>query len=467
MRFIDYIRLAFKNLSRQKSRTFLTIIAITIGSLSVILMVSLITGIRQSLMDMFEEMDAFTLITVTPDPNAADSGGGLITSGNSDNNSEGKKLNDTVLNELKSIPNVADATPIGGSIWIKHMRLENKDKKMWASLIAYKPDTKVFEMPLVAGRKLTDNDMDKIVVGSRLVKTYGYSDNPEQLIGKNIVLAMNGGGSPDWGSLPEKPPQNADKEWWEEQNQKTIEIKAEIVGIAQNSAFDDSQNYINIAWAKKLMTQVRWEWENCEKDMPCSNTMQLVKDDQYTKNGYGSIILKADDTKNLKLIADEVAKKGYGVSTAQDMLDQMNQIFTGIGLVLGAIGGIALFVAAIGIINTMVMATYERIREIGVMRACGSTRATIRHLFTFEAAMLGFWGGIFGLGLSYLIGKVGTSIAAKYANDIPIPIDQIASFPWWLITGVITFTTLIGLFSGLGPAIKAAKLNPVDALRYE
>lgn len=469
MKIADYIATAFKNLSRQKSRTTLTIIAITVGSLSIILMVSLLTGIRQSLLDMFSDMDAFSLVTVTADPNAADSGGSLITSGNGNQSEDAKKLDDALLATLKKIPNVSDATPVGGGIWIDTMKLDGESKKLWASLIAYEPETKVFQMPLQAGRKLKNSDMDKIVVGSRFIKTYGYGDKPEEIIGKKVVFSMKngGGGAPDWGPLPEKPPQNADKSWWEEQSKKSIEITAEIIGVAQNTAMDDSQNYINIAWGKKLMTQVRWEWEECQKDQPCSNQMKLVKDDQFTKNGYGSIILKANDPKNLKGIADAITKLGYGVSTAEDMVEEMNKIFMGIGVVLGIIGGISLFVAAIGIINTMVMATYERIREIGVLRACGATRSVIRRLFTFEAAMLGFFGGVCGLGLSILIGKLGVKIAAKYTTDFPVPIDNIAQFPLWLVFGVVAFTTLVGLLSGLGPAIKAARLDPVEALRYE
>lgn len=468
MRLFDYLGLAFKNLARQKSRTFLTITAITIGSLSVILMVSLLTGIKQSLVSMFEDMDAFSWVTVTPDPNSVDSGS-LITGGNGSSSDNLKKIDDAVLAQLKKLPNVADATPIGGQVWVDTMKLSGESKKMWSSLISYEPDTKVFSMPLMAGRKLTNADMDKIIVGGRFMKTYGYSGHPQDLIGQKVIFNMNtgGGNAPDWGPLPIKPPQNADKTWWDSQNNKVTEITAEIIGVAANGAMDDSQNYINIAWAKKLMTQVRWEHIDCKNDQPCPNTMVLVKDDQFTKNGYGSIILKADNTEKLGSLASTVSKLGYGVSTAEDSLKEMNDIVMGIGIVLGIIGGISLFVAAIGIINTMVMATYERIREIGVMRACGATRATIRHLFTFESAMLGFWGGIFGLVLSVAIAKIGVSIADKYATDIPIPIDNIAQFPWWLIAGVLVFTTLVGLVSGLGPAIKAARLNPVDALRYE
>lgn len=485
MKFFDYIRLAFKNLSRQKSRTFLTITAITVGSLSVILMVSLLTGIRTSLMDMLTSMDAFSLVTVTPEPNEYP--GVLITSGGDNPSEDAKKLDDETVAKFRTLPNVIDATPVGGNIWMESMKLEGETKRMWPNLIAYEPETKVFQMPLQAGRKLTNTDMDKIVVGSRMLKTYGYTERPNDMLGKKVVFTMKMGGStPDWGSPPEKPPMNADKEWWEAQSQKEILVTAEIVGVAESSALDDSQNFINIAWAKRLMTQVRWEWDDskikaCEeernrfdqkstgRELDCGSLGDqiLVKEDQFSKNGYGSIILKADDPANLKSIATAVTALGYGVATAEELVEEFDKVFYGIGVVLGIIGGIALFVAAIGIINTMVMATYERIREIGVMRACGATRSSIRMLFTFEAALLGFFGGVFGLLLSIVIGKIGTQIVDRYASDVPIPIDQIAQFPWWLIAGVLAFTTLIGIGSGLYPAVRAARLNPVDALRYE
>jgi len=196
--------------------------------------------------------------------------------------------------------------------------------------------------------------------------------------------------------------------------------------------------------------------------------LQLVKQDNFKQQGYGSIILKADDTANIGAIADEVKKLGFGANTAQAMLDQINKILFIMSIVLAVIGGISLFVATIGIINTMVMATYERTREIGVLRACGATRATIRRLFMAEAASLGFWGGVFGVAISFGLGQVAKLIVQKNGSSLgSLPVDHIGHFPWWLIVGVILFTTLLGMLSGLIPAIRAARLNPVEALRYE
>ncbi|MEI7792026.1 MAG: FtsX-like permease family protein [Candidatus Berkelbacteria bacterium] len=495
MRFFDYIRLALKNLTRQKMRTTLTIIAITVGSLSLILMASLMISIRQSLMDQFRNLGAFNLVTVVKDPNSVDNNNLMGTGGRS---SEGKMISDATLAAVKHIDHVVAATPILG-ISADTMKLAGQDKKTWASVVAFEPDTSVFEIPIVAGRNVTNADLDKIVVGSRFLDDFKYRGREKELIGQKVVFNLkNGGGGGsgvDWGTPPAQPPANADDSWYKEQGNKGIEIEAEIVGVADNGTVGDGQNYINIAWARRLNTQVVWEWDkeaqqkadqekqaaqqalnNSGQKSNVSNSgnqgsnvsyMRLVKHDNFADQGYTSVVLKVDDTSNIKSVATEVTKLSYGAITAEAMLNQINQIMTMVGIVLAAIGGISLFVAAIGIINTMVMATFERIREIGVMRACGATRATIRRLFTFEAALLGFWGGIFGLIISFLIIRIAKILVAKYATNTNIPIENIGGFPWWLVAGVIVFTTLIGLLSGMGPAIKAAKLNPVDALRYE
>lgn len=467
MRFSDYFKLAFKNLTRQKVRTTLTIIAITVGSLSLILMASLIIGIRQSLVDQFKNLGAFNLVTVTKDPNSVDNNNLMGTNGDP---SQGKLITDVTVAQMENLNHVVAATPIL-SVNANTMKLEGQDKKTWASVVAFNPDTSVFNIPIIAGRNITSSDLDKIVVGSNFLDTYNLHGKEASLIGKNVIFnsKMSGcGTSVDWGSLPAKPPANADDSWCKAQSNQGVDISAEIVGVADNGTAGDGQNYINIAWARRLNTQVSWQYPKCDKNQQCSNEMVLVKQDNFTDQGYTSIVLKVDDQANLQSVADQVSRLGYGPVTAQAMINQINKIMTLVGIVLGAIAGISLFVAGIGIINTMMMATLERTKEIGVMRACGATRVVIRSLFTFEAAMLGFWGGVFGLIGSIFLGQIAKFIVTKYSASLgSLPVNNIGNFPLWLIATVITFTTLIGLLSGLYPAIKAAKLNPVDALRYE
>lgn len=478
MKFFDYVHIALKNLSRQRARTILTIIAIVIGAISIIIMVSLVVSAKRVLISQLESIGAFTLVTVTGNPDM-EGGDGLLTTGNGDN-SDGKKLDDTVFADLLKTENVIAGTPVA-SVWAKSMKLEGQDKKTWPNVMGYEVDSNVFDTPVISGRALKKGDMDKIVVSADSLRTFGYEDKPEDVVGKNMILMLDGYSSPDWGPLPEKPPQNADKDWYDEQGKKTKEIKAEIVGVS-GGGISGSASYISMDWARKLQTQVRWDWDkeaqekyekeqngkdqkNNKEDYP--NFQKIFKEDMIEKNGYGSIILKADNTNNVKKVGEEIKKQGYGVTTAEDMLEEIGKIFTVLGILAGVIGGIALFVATIGIVNTMIMATYERTREIGVMRACGARKKTIRRLFTFEAALLGFFGGIVGLLLSYGLAKIGNIVAGKIAVSESVPIENFIIFPLWLILGVIAFTTLVGLLAGLYPAHRAAKLDPVDALRYE
>lgn len=468
MKLFDYIRMALKNLSRRKVRTVLTIIAITVGSFSLILMISIIVSIKQSLTEEFDQLGAFDLVTVIKDPNSTNSSS-LISGGNGDP-SEGKMIDDAALAQMLKLDHVADGTATLSNFSISTMKLEGQDKKAWASILAYDPGSDVFHITMAYGRMLNSSDMDKIVIGSRFIQDIGYQGNPGDLIGKHVLLNSKMGTNiaPDWGDPPEKPPANAGKEWYESQGNQGRDIPAEIVGITASSAVDDGQSYITMAWGRRLMTNVSWQYPECQKDQPCTSTLQLVKDDNFTRQGYSSIILKADDKANINLIADEVKKLGYGANTAEAMLAQINQILFIISIVLAVIGGISLFVATIGIVNTMVMATFERTREIGVMRACGATRATIRRLFTIEAGLLGFWGGFCGLIISIGLGQVAKLIVSKNSMTLgSLPVQHIGNFPWWLILGVLAFTTLLGMISGLFPAIRAAHMDPVDALRDE
>lgn len=471
MRFFDYIRLALKNLTRQKARTVLTIIAITVGSLSLILMASIIISIKQSLAEQFQQLGAFDLVTVIKDPNSTNNNS--LISGGSGDPSEGKMMDDTTVTAMKALPHVTEVTPTVSNFGFGTMRLDGQDRKTWASIMAYDPSNDVFNLSVSAGRKLQVGDMDKIIVGNRFMQEMNYKGTPEGLIGKKVMLNYkNGGGNgPDWGPLPEKPPQNADKSWYEKFGKTGTDMPAEIVGVTDSGAIDDGQSYITLGWARRLMTNVSWQYPQCQKDSVCSNSnvISIVKEDNFKNQGYGSIILKADDQANIGSIADEVKKLGYGANTAQTMLDQINRIILMISIVLAVIGGISLFVATIGIINTMVMATYERTREIGVLRACGATRATIRRLFMAEAAGLGFWGGVCGLVIALVLGQVAKYIVSHNSSMSlgSLPVEHIGDFPWWLIVAVLVFTTLLGMVSGLIPAIRAAHMDPVEALRYE
>ncbi len=522
MRITDYTSLGLRNIWRRKSRSFLTILAVVIGAISVIIMLSLVLGAKQVARQQLESIDGLTLVSVSSNPEIQ-SNGNLLNS-DSGGSETGNILNDTTINALKQIPHVIDATPLVG-IWIKSLKLEGQTKKYRANIMAYTPGTKVLNIPVDVGSQLKGGDMDKIIIGGELLRNFGYSGNPQDIIGKKVILYANG--YVDWGVDPPRPPENPTDEYWNSMQSQSSEITAEIVGVVING-LNEGQDYITLDWGRKLMTSQNWKyddekrkqreearnqlqqqlkseqenqkntlydqianetdeqkrkqleenWKN-EWEARISNQLDIMgynnysdllvlnKQDNLLRNGYGSILLRVDNTASIESVGNDVKELGFGVQTAKDMLDNIEKIFRLIGIIVGTIGGIVLFVAALGIINTMIMATYERTHEIGIMRACGATRANIRKLFIFEAGILGFLGGVIGLALSYGLAKVGNTIGNKIALANSVPIKDIISFPLWLIVSVVSLTTIIGILAGLIPAIRASHLDPVEALRYE
>jgi putative ABC transport system permease protein len=162
-----------------------------------------------------------------------------------------------------------------------------------------------------------------------------------------------------------------------------------------------------------------------------------------------------------------IKKMGFNTFSIVDATRNLRQFFAVLDLFLGIFGSLALAVASIGIVNTLVMAILERRREIGIMKALGASDGDVRGLFFAEAGAMGVLGGIVGVVLGWLIGRVinfGTNI---YLRRQSFPPAQIWFVPWWLIIGAIAFAVVVSLLSGLYPAGRAARLDPVQALRYE
>ncbi|HZV01504.1 MAG TPA: FtsX-like permease family protein, partial [Planctomycetota bacterium] len=144
-----------------------------------------------------------------------------------------------------------------------------------------------------------------------------------------------------------------------------------------------------------------------------------------------------------------------------------SQVFLVLDSFLTVFGLLALVVATFGIVNTLLMAITERTREIGVMKALGATRSTVRRLFAVEAAAIGLVGGAGGALFAILVGLAGNVIAQRFPVAAALKGYSVFVFPWWLVLGSIAFATLVGALAGIYPANRAARLDPIDALRHE
>jgi ABC-type antimicrobial peptide transport system permease subunit len=182
---------------------------------------------------------------------------------------------------------------------------------------------------------------------------------------------------------------------------------------------------------------------------------------------YSSVSVRVKDPAKVQGVEDSIKKMGFTTFSILDATRSLRQFFAVLDLFLGIFGSLALAVASIGIVNTLVMAILERRREIGIMKAIGASDSDVKRLFFAEAGAMGVLGGIVGVLLGWAIGQIinfGTNV---YLRRQSLPAEHFWAVPWWLVGGAIGFAFVVSLVSGLYPAGRAARLDPVQALRYE
>lgn len=223
-----------------------------------------------------------------------------------------------------------------------------------------------------------------------------------------------------------------------------------VVGIIKSigNPQDDKQLYIPFDTAKELFDK--------------GDTIDMIF--VQTKEGFKPIDVAENIKDELRRYRNEKeGEETFSVQTFENLLANLGVILTIIRVVLIGIAAISLFVGGIGIMNSMYTSVLERTREIGIMKAVGAKNENILLLFILESALYGIIGGIIGVAFGMGIAKAVELVAGPLLGVSAFKI----AMPWWLIAGPLGFSFIIGAFSGLMPAVRASKLKPVDALRYE
>jgi ABC-type lipoprotein release transport system permease subunit len=491
MRRIDIAGQAFRNIRRQKLRSILTIFAIVIGATSVTIMLALVTGAKTFFLSQFEASGQLQQVVVTQATDldfkqAAQGGGG------GGPQATGTPLTDALATKIESFSHViglARTTNIGD-----FEALSYGGSKLTIQQVQAYDATGVVTQSLLAGRQLQSSDATGVVLISKAyADKLGFSGNYDAFLGKKVTLQTRQGYSGE-GSQLTPPPQCGPGQpgggnCGPNQGQSpATELQATVVGVTSD---DNPVMYIPMSWARGILTMqmyqpVQQTQGNCVPGRPCQpqpQQFQLCTYKPFTStppasgcpanqgggqgNSYSSLVVRVDQASNADAVAALIRPLGVGAVSAQSFIQQQLNLFNVISLVFGGIGGIALLVAAIGVVNTMVMAILERTREIGVLRACGATRRTIRQLFTVEASTLGFIGGALGVAGGFGLTLIANNVINKQLTTNSVSASNIITVPVWLIVTVIAATTVIGMLAGLIPAYRAARLDPVDALRHE
>jgi putative ABC transport system permease protein len=425
MRFKELISMAFANLWRRKLRTALTILAVVIGATLVALMVSIGSGLQGFIINQFGMVVSRESIIVSPNPELdplqfQQAGPREI------HNTEEVVTLPFDASDIAAIRSIPGVERIDYNISISPIFIQpSGSDKMYSVEVDVVPEYSARLRPLVAGRYFSDESAGQIILPFDYVQTFGWS-SPEEALGKQVTMQMRRGSAA---------------------KTETRDYAFIVVGVIDKTA-SRSPVLVSISDGADMGRFQR-------------NNTKLYSEDQP-----GSLLVVKTDRARVNEVSNSLKDAGFGVVTANQILARINSVFNIIQIGLGAFGGIALVVAAIGIVNTLMMAIYERTREIGVLKAVGATRGTIRALFTAEGGALGFLGGVIGVLIAFILGQLLNFVGARtFLSEYPG--FNMSSFSIGLMAGVVLLTTLISLAAGLYPAARAARLDPVEALRYE
>lgn len=457
MKSSDLIAMCLSNLTRRKVRTSLTIMGVVVGTCAIMVMISLGVAMKVNQEEMLAQMGDLTVIQVYNYNRSADS----------------TVLDDAAVAKIQVMDGVKVATPFYQP-WDISMRLyagKNDRYEMYLySMVGVYPEAlEEFGYELKEGRYVTAEDKPfTVVVGE--YTAYSFRDTRKR--GGNDMVWPE----PDMNGEIKKPFVNLNKDELTlrtdelKEGGKQLEFNPVVVGTLKedwSKGYETREGiFVSIYDLKNLVAQY--------------NKINNIKTTDNNK-GYENVKVKVTDISKVAAVEEQIQAMGFETWSMESIRKPMEEQARQQQLILGGLGAISLFVAALGITNTMIMSIYERTREIGVMKVLGCVLGNIRTVFLMEAGLIGFIGGVVGIIISYgisfglnYISMVGMGGGENYGFSMGGLFggmggtgSKISIIPPWLVALSLVFATLIGLISGFGPANRAVKISALEAIKHE
>jgi putative ABC transport system permease protein len=451
----DLSELAVRNLREAVLRNSLTTLGVAVGVASLVAMLSLGVGLQTLASQRLTRSGLFDAVFVTSQRNFR--GPRQPPPPDTAPKRESRPLDDDARQQFSKLPNVTEVYP--QVRFVTEVRCAGKSE---STSVLGLPDSSrsggAFDG--MKGAFFSSPAADEAILQIDFAKL--LSDQPPSLVGKELTLryaergalskaadddealldSMMGSGKPGGISIVPRV--------------KTLRI----VGVIESDpsagigGFGGARVYLPLKTAEQL-------------HVAQPDDLQAFLSGDPAKPSYMALTVRVRSPKDVPQVEDAIKKMGFATFSLLDATKSLRIVFTVFDLFLGLFGSLALTVASLGIINTLVMAILERRREIGILKALGATDRDVRGLFFAEAGAMGFFGGFFGVALGWLIGSALTWGTTIYLRRQNLPGVKISYIPWWLALGAIAFAIIVSLIAGLYPAARAARLNPVDALRYE
>lgn len=465
MKISDLSELAVRNLRESVLRNSLTTVGISVGVASLVAMLSLGTGLQQMFTRRLEKSGLFNTIVVSSRREMR--GMRHDNEQNGVNPAESRVLDEPARLDMEKLPNVLEAYP--DIRFQTELRVENKPHL-----------TMVSALPQSAkSNDAFDGMQGKFFSSDTAPEAILQKAFAEELLGKTPPL---GAPEPSVAELA-KPLLGKDLTMVYPQREASVQppLRPSDTASDENVA-GASYSVISREQKLKIVGVSDLDPESMRGPMrgklfiplklaESLHVMQQADLREISRSGdqpvYGSVSVRVKDPSQVKGVEDAIKTMGFSTFSILDASRSMQQVFKVLFAFLGIFGSLALTVASIGIVNTLVMAILERRREIGIMKAIGASDADVRKLFFAEAGAMGILGGIVGVVFGWAIGQVinfGTNIYLKRQS---IPPEHFWAVPWWLAVFAVVFAVIVSLVSGLYPASRAARLDPVQALRYE
>ena len=447
MRFIDLIKLGARNLLRRKARTLLTVIGVIIGTISIVVMISIGIGMNESFEASVMENGSMTVIEIYANSYYEDKDGGW--------QEKKQELTDQTIKQIREIEHVKSITPImyGNAQLLAKKKYTSYLNLMVMDMSCYED----FGYPALEDGTYPnkENSKDRIYYGSQMYMDFGYF-NGSRYVSKEIDF------NKDKIEL-----QFMNYEPNPKKKQYSYQI-ANMVKIGQSESGYSMADYyalMDIDMYKKIFEKY-------------ANTLKLSdrKKALESLNKYEQIYINVDNMNNVTDVQDKLEELGFKSESSMQYIKPMQETAKMLEIILGAIGGVAMLVSAINIANTMIMSIYERTREIGIMKVLGCKVGDVKKLFLFEAGLIGFIGGTIGVGLSYIV----SWLMNKYGGDIFSGLmgggmyygeqqtgTAMSVIPIWLPFFAAGFGILVGLVSGFFPALRATRISAIEAMKNE
>jgi len=462
----DLAELALRNLRESLLRNSLTTVGISVGVASLVAMLSLGIGLQQMASRRLMKSGLFDTVVVTSRRDARGMSREDERSGPTPG--ESRILDEAARSQIENLPNVSEAYP--DIRFATELRFEDKPHMSMISALPESAKSNDAFEGMQGSFFSSDTAPEAILQKSFAEELLGKTPHlgaPEPavaeiakpLLGKELTMVYaQRATSTDPATSAPAASNPATEVVGASYSVVSREQRLKIVGVADL----DPESMRGPTRAKVFLPLHLAE---------SLHVMQPTDLREIARGGdqpvYSSISVRVKNPSRVQEVEDAIKKMGFTTFSILDASRGLRQFFAVLYAFLGIFGSLALMVASIGIVNTLVMAILERRREIGIMKAVGASDGDVKKLFFAEAGAMGVLGGIVGVALGWAIGQVinvGTNVYLKRQS---LPPEHFWSVPWWLVGGAIGFAFVVSLVSGLYPAGRAARLDPVQALRYE